>query len=173
MSVSSAKLQSTLCQGAVYFAPTRDTNSPDCHFCVVVSEDPKSERLVLYEIVSSKVEKTKRRVELQGHYASSAVELGKPEVGFLPLPSVVDCNVCKEVSLSTFEQDLKMPQAYYAGRLPPGILKRIVHESLVSKGVKPDSKRKINKVRALALEKKAEDLKNGVMPSPEIKITVN
>ena len=95
MSVPEQKFVSTLRQGAVYFAPTR-VGSPNYHFCIVMNENPTADDLVLLEIISSQVEKTKRRVTLQQHYASSAVELDQAMIAFLNKPSVVDCNSCLE-----------------------------------------------------------------------------
>lgn len=172
MSVPEQKFVSTLRQGAVYFAPTR-VGSPNYHFCIVMNENPTADDLVLLEIISSQVEKTKRRVALQQHYVSSAVELDQAVVAFLHKPSVVDCNSCLECSKGLFTQDLKEPRASYAGQIPQDILEKLITETMASTGVRPEQKRRINKVRAELIEKRKADLENGIVPSTTITIKVS
>lgn len=171
MSISEQRFLSTLRQGAVYFAPTR-VNSANYHYCIVMNENPTADDLVLLEIVSSQVDKTKRRIELQKHYASSAVELDSSSAAFLHKPSVVDCNTCLECSKGLFTQDLKESRATYAGQLSQVLLEKLISETLASKGVRPEQRRRINQQRAAMIEKRKAELAQGIAPSTKITITV-
>jgi len=173
MPVPEQKFLSTLCQGAVYFAPTR-VGSANYHYCIVMNENPTTDDLVLLEIISSQVEKTKLRISKQPlYYASSAVEMDQTTVSFLHKPSIVDCNSCLECSKGLFAQDLKEPRATYAGQIPHDLLEKLIAETLASKGIRPEQKRRINLKRAAQIEKRQSELAKGIKPSTKITITVN
>jgi len=173
MPVFEQKFLSTLRQGAVYFAPAR-VRSVNYHFCIVMNENPTADDLVLLEIISSKVDKTKLRISKQSqYYASSAVEINQETVSFLHKPSIVDCNSCLECPKELFTQDLKEARATYAGQIPQDILEKLISETLASKGIKPEQKRRINQKRAALIEKRQAEFAQGVVSSPKITITVN
>lgn len=162
MSVSEHKFHLTFCQGAVYFMPTR-VRSPKYHYCIVMNENPVADELVLLEIISSQVEKTKRRISLQQHYASSVIEMDSATVAFLHKPSVVDCNTCLECPKELFVQDLKEPRATYAGQLSQDLLNSLIKEMIRSTGIRPEQKSRINQVQAAFIAKRKEDIANGII----------
>ena len=138
-----------------------------------MNENPTTDDLILLEIVSSQVERTKRRIALQQHYESSAVDLDRNNAGFVHKPSVVDCNSCLECSKGLFVQGLKEPRASYAGQIPQDILEKLITETMASTGVRPEQKRRINKARAELIEKRKADLEKGIVPPATITIKVS
>ena len=138
-----------------------------------MNENPTADDLILLEIISSQVEKTKRRVALQRHYESSAVELDQTAIAFLHKPSVVDCNSCLECPKRLFVQDLRVPRASYAGQIPQNILERLITETMASTSFRPEQKRRICKERAELMEKRNADLEKGIAPSVAITIKVS
>ena len=172
MSITEQEFLATLCQGAVYFIPTR-VSSANFHYCIVMNEHPGSDELVLLEIISSQVDKTKLRILMQSCYSeSSAVELDPAKVAFLHKPSIVDCNFCLELSKGLLIQDLRNARSTYAGKIPQDILKKLITETMASKGLRPKQKRLINLKQAQFIEKRQLEIDQGLISPNKITITV-
>lgn len=116
-------------QGDVFYGPNRQLTSPLPHYLIVLNRSPNDDECVVLEVITSQVEKVRKRVRLQGHPASTIVYIQPSEYPPLTKPSVVNCNdVLHKVSLELFLEDIKgcsrkpgLPQELF-DRIIAGIL---------------------------------------------------
>ena len=91
--VSKSAFLFTLRQGSVYYRQDRGLSSPEPHYFIVLSRDSKRHADIVLTVVTSQVDKCKRRAETMGLATESLVEIAVGEHPSLTKPSIVDCNV--------------------------------------------------------------------------------
>lgn len=82
----------TLRQGSVYYRQDRGLSSPEPHYFIVLSRDNGAETDIVLTVVTSQVDKCKRRAACWGRAPESLVEIAVGEHPSLTKPSIVDCN---------------------------------------------------------------------------------
>ena len=82
----------TLRQGAVYYRQDRGLSSPEPHYFIVLSRDNNRDADIVLSVVTSQVEKCKRRAKIWGRAPESLVEIAVGEHPNLTKPAIVDCN---------------------------------------------------------------------------------
>ena len=75
MAVSQQIIKTTLKQGAVYLMRHRTLTSPKKHFVVVMNEHPCGEVIILFNVVTSKIDTVKKLLQKSGAPHYTAVEL--------------------------------------------------------------------------------------------------
>ena len=119
MAVSQQIIKTTLKQGAVYLMRHRTLTSPKKHFVVVMNEHPCGEVIILFNVVTSKIDTVKKLLQKSGAPHYTAVELSPKTESFLSVDSIVNCNDCKASSLDDFKTDLASPEAQFVGNISP------------------------------------------------------
>ena len=153
MAVSQQNVEATLEQGAVYFMRHRKLTSPKKHFVVVMNEHPDDDVVVLFNVVTSKIDTVKKLLQKSGAPHYTAVELSPITEPFLSVDSIVNCNDCKESSLDDFKADLASPDAQFKGKLSAKALSNMRTATLASRQVSPAYKKIISEQRFAALER--------------------
>lgn len=90
--VSKSAFLFTLRQGSVYYRQDRGLTSPEPHYFIVLSQGNEEESPIILTVVTSKVDKCRKRAEIVGHAPESLVEIAVGEHPSLTKPSIVDCN---------------------------------------------------------------------------------
>ncbi len=126
-------LRLSLREGSLYYFTERSLTSPEPHYFLVVNSDPISQKVLLLAVVTSKVEKVKLRRKSS---PETLVELGPADLpNILKVPSIVDCNDLKEISLEEFNSRFTKKEFHYFGKdLAPAqrkALRAAVHASAV------------------------------------------
>lgn len=94
------ELRLGLREGSIYYFQNRAHTSAEPHFHLVVNADPLGGQLVIFTVVTSKIERVKRD---RRDCLETIVELGPADLpGVLTMPSVVDCNNVTRVLLDEF-----------------------------------------------------------------------
>ena len=153
MALSQQNVEATLEQGAVYFMRHRTLTSPKKHFVVVMNEHPDCEVVILFNVVTSKIDTVKKLLLKSGAQHYTAVELSPKTESFLSVDSIVNCNDCKESSIEDFKADLASPDAQFVGKLSAKALSDMITATLASKQVSPAHKKIISQHRFAAIER--------------------
>ena len=90
--VSKSAFLFTLRQGSVYSRQDRGLSSPEPHYFIVLSRNNKRDAGIVLTVVTSQVDKCKRRAETMRLAPESLVEIAVGEHPNLTKPSIVDCN---------------------------------------------------------------------------------
>ena len=94
------ELRLGLREGSIYYFQNRAHTSTEPHFHLVVNADPLGGQLVIFTVVTSKIERVKRD---RRDCLETIVELGPADLpSVLTMPSVVDCNNVTRVLLDEF-----------------------------------------------------------------------
>lgn len=90
------QIKSTIKPGSVYYFEEVELSSDEPHYFIVISSQPKSDRIILLVCSSSQVQKTQYRLR---HIPKTHVEISKDEYEGFSKNSIVDCNdvFCKSV----------------------------------------------------------------------------
>ena len=142
----SRKLALTLRRGTVYMMQHRDLKSADAHFLIVLNHDPCADQVIVLSVVTSKVEKRRERIRMQGYPMETLVEIAVSEYSELRIDSAVDCNSALTMNADEFEHDSKMSKACVD--MPPEICDKIVTGVLSSPEVSAAIKKLLRPVEA-------------------------
>jgi hypothetical protein len=153
MAVSQQIIKTTLKQGAVYLMRHRTLTSPKKHFVVVMNEHPCGEVIILFNVVTSKIDTVKKLLQKSGAPHYTAVELSPKTESFLSVDSIVNCNDCKASSLDDFKTDLASPEAQFVGNISPKALADMITATLASRQVSPAYKKIISQQKFAAIER--------------------
>ena len=93
-------LRLALREGSIFYFQNRRHTSPLPHFHIVVNADPLGEHLLLFTVVTSKIDRVKHE---RRHVPETLVELTPADLPkVLTKPSIVDCNDVTPVPLGDF-----------------------------------------------------------------------
>lgn len=154
MAVSPQDIAATLAQGAVYLMRHRSVKSPKPHFVVVMNESPDSDVLILFTVVTSKIDNVRKLLQKTGAEHYTAVDLSPKSESFLSVDSIVNCNDCKECSRDDFIADISScPDAKHMGSVSAASLSNMITAALASRQVKPAQKHMISPQKYAAIER--------------------
>ena len=118
------ELQLTLRSGTVYKTQHRDLSSNLPHYLVVVNLEPRSSKILILGVVSSKVDKTKARRKNESK--ETIVEISPAEYAELSLPSIIDCNSPKTISLEELIEKYQSKELECCNDLDTKIIEKII-----------------------------------------------
>lgn len=104
--------------------------SPQPHYLIVLNANAATDRFVVLGVITSQVEKSKKRAALRKRAPESLVEFSPQDYWPLTKPSLVDCNECVVTSAHWFRQEVKSAQR--CANVPPPLLARILEGVRVS-----------------------------------------
>jgi len=115
--------------GSVFYFQTRELNSPEPHFFVVMNRDPLGTGLLLLTIVTSKLDKVRLR---NRERLETVVEISPAEYDEFRVVSAIDCNVVLEKPLSDLADLVRRKQVRYHKDMPKPIFEKIRSSVLAS-----------------------------------------
>lgn len=86
------ELRLTLRPGTVYYLKHRELDSAEPHYFIVLSNSPLKDKVVLMNVLTSKVENQRRRIIRRQLPAETLVEITPVEYSELTKESCVNCN---------------------------------------------------------------------------------
>lgn len=121
----------SLPQGAVFYMVHKDVKSSQPHYLVVLNANAATDKLIVLGIITSQVDKSKKRAALRGCSPESLVEFSPQDYWPLSKPSLIDCNACVLVRAHGFRQEAMSGER--CANVPAGLLTRILEGVRVSK----------------------------------------
>ena len=118
------ELRLALREGSIFYFQNRAHTSSLPHFHIVVNADPLGERVLIFTVVTSKIERVKYE---RRNTPETLVELGLADLpGVLTKPSIVDCNDFTSSPLADFcerweSREIQAPGA----NVPPALRKAL------------------------------------------------
>lgn len=131
------ELRLTLRGGSVLYWSDRALTSSEPHYFVVVNSKPLDHQLLILVVLSSQVEKVRRRRQGQ---PGTTVEIGPAEYGELSVPSIVDCNQVFRRSLRELVEKMQLKEVVAKNDMPAQILADIRTALLTSRLVETEIK---------------------------------
>ncbi len=128
----------SLPQGAVFYMLQRCVESPQPHYLIVLNANAATDKLIVLGVITSQIEKSKKRAALRNRVPESLVEFSPQDYWPLTKPSLIDCNECVVTSAHWFRQEVK--SAERCANVPPALLARILEGVRVS-GTKNEIKK--------------------------------
>jgi hypothetical protein len=96
-------LKLTLRQGSVYYLQHRDLTSPEPHYLVVVNSSPLKSPVLVFGVVTSKVELKRKRIEYAKLPPETLVLISPSEYSELRVESAIDCNNPRKMSIEELD----------------------------------------------------------------------
>lgn len=116
------ELRMGLRAGSVFYFQTRELNSPEPHYFVVMNRDPLGTRLLLLTIVTSKLDKVRLR---NRERPETVVEISPAEYDEFRVVSAIDGNVVLEKPLSDLADLVRRRQVRYHKDMPKPLFEKI------------------------------------------------
>ena len=140
------ELRLTLRAGTVYYLEHRDLDSAEPHYFIVLNSDPLTQRVLLMSVVTSKLEKQKRRIQRSGHPPETLVVLDPKDYSELTQKSCVNCNRVFSKPLAELVAQLSTFRKKPLD-LPQDLLEQIIHGVKASPEVAEEEKDLLRKPR--------------------------
>lgn len=109
--------------GDVLYIEHEDVNG--IHYMVVLNSSPESDSYIVLGVLTTKIEKRKKFLELTGKDPRSLVEFDYIK------HSAVDCNSLKEIPKDLLREKLKKPNYKVGKPLPEAVIKQIIEAVLI------------------------------------------
>jgi hypothetical protein len=116
------ELRLTLRGGSVFYSSDRALTSADPHYFIVVNSKPLDQQLLILTIVTSQVEKVRRR---RRNLPGTTVEIGPADYNELSVLSIVDCNVIFRRSLRELVEKIERREVISKNDVPARVLASI------------------------------------------------
>lgn len=121
------ELRFSLREGSIFYFQERKLSSAQPHFHIVVN-DPLSQQVLLFTVVTSKIEKVKFR---RRDCLDTLVELGPGDLPtILTAPSIVDCNNLTRITLTEFCERWSRDEIKTFGKDLPTPLRRALRAAI-------------------------------------------
>jgi hypothetical protein len=116
------ELRLTLRGGSVFYSSDRALTSSEPHYFIVVNPKPLDQQLLILTIVTSQVEKVRRR---RRNLPGTTVEIGPADYDELSVLSIVDCNVIFRRSLRELVEKIERREVISKSDVPAKVLAAI------------------------------------------------
>lgn len=130
----------TLRQGSVFFMQHRDLTSPLPHFMIVINPDPYCSDYIVLGVITSKVEKCKKRAKMLKVKSETLVEIGPEDYPELSKQSIVDCNDPKLIRKQELKEKKKhreiMDKDPVSSAIALKLLRGVLQSHIVKKEIK-------------------------------------
>lgn len=109
----------------------RNLSSPLPHYLIVLNVNADADEVVVLSVITSQIEKCRKRAALRGYVAGTLVECSPNDYFPLGKPSMIDCNSCLTAPARLFRQDVS--SVTRCASISPSLLARILEGVRLSK----------------------------------------
>lgn len=131
------ELRLTLRGGSVYYFADRALLSPEPHYFIVINTHPLEQQLLVLLVVTSQIEKVKRR---RRDLPDTCVEIGPADYQELSVASIVDCNNVFRRSVRELLEKIGVHQVGYKSDVQQLVLEKLRAAVLASPLVEDEIK---------------------------------
>lgn len=131
------ELRLTLRGGSVYYFADRVLLSPEPHYFIVINTRPLEQHLLALLVITSQVEKVKRR---RRGLPDTCVEIDPADYRELSVASIVDCNNVFRRSVRELLEKIEARQVVYKSDMSKSVLEKLRAAVLASPLVEDEIK---------------------------------
>ena len=134
------EIKISLRQGTVYYMEDRALNSSESHYFIVLNHAPLDGRVLLLAVVSSQIEKVKRRIERKQLPKETFVEITESEYSDFTKDSCINCNQVFTKSIEELAQQFQRKEILAHTDMPAPHLSKIIDGTMLSPMVSDEDK---------------------------------
>ena len=140
----SARYSRRVSQCDVFFVQHREVRSTKSHFLLVLNPDPASSELIVFGVITSDIEKAKKRIAVMKEAEDTLVFISPVDYPLLDHDSVIDCNTPVKYSKWEFESNFGQLNAKRKASMPQTVVNAVIQGVLMSNQVPERLKKQLH-----------------------------